>query len=69
MALGPDREGLKLIDAHVAELAEHVEAIRQQLGRLDAMDGQLCELTRTLEERQPAGSGRPPHWARTPSRR
>ena len=60
MALGPDGEGLKLIDAHVAELAEHVDAIRQQLGRLDAMDGQLCELTRTLEERQRADSGARP---------
>ena len=60
MALGPDGEGLKLIDAHVAELAEHVDAIRQQLGRLDAMDGQLCELTRTLEERQPPAAGSVP---------
>ena len=60
MALGPDGEGLKLIDAHVAELAEHVDAIRQQLGRLDAMDGQLCELTRTLEERQPPAAGPAP---------
>ena len=52
LALGSDREGLKLIDAHVAELAGHVEAIRQQLGRLDAMDGQLCELARALEDHQ-----------------
>ena len=52
MALGPDRQGLKLIDAHVTELAGHVEAIREQLDRLDAMDSQLCELTRTLEGHQ-----------------
>ena len=60
LALGPDREGLKLIDAHVAELAEHVEAIRQQLGRLDAMDGQLCELARTLEDHQQPRAGASP---------
>ena len=52
MAQGADRQGLKLIDAHVTELAGHVEAIRQQLDRLDAMDSQLCELTRTLEGHQ-----------------
>ena len=52
MALGSDREGLKLIDAHVTELAGHFEAIRQQLDRLDAMDGQLRELAHTLEGHQ-----------------
>jgi localization factor PodJL len=49
MALGTDRAGLKLIDAHVMELAEHFETIREQLMRLDTMDGQLRELTRALE--------------------
>jgi localization factor PodJL len=49
MALSADREGMYQIDAHVGELAGHVEAIREQLGRLDVMDGQLRELSRNLE--------------------
>lgn len=52
MALGTDRAGLKLIDAHVIELAEHFETMREQLTRLDTMDGQLRELTRALEGAQ-----------------
>ena len=57
MALGSGAEGLKLIDAHVTELASHFEAIREQLGRLDAMDGQLCELTRALESHEQPQAG------------
>ena len=34
------------------ELAEHFETIREQLTRLDTMDGQLRELTRALEGSQ-----------------
>jgi localization factor PodJL len=52
MVLGSDPAGLKLIDAHVTELAEHFETIRQQLTRLDAIDGQLHELARALEGTQ-----------------
>ena len=52
MARGTDHAGLKLIDAHVMELAEHFETMREQLTRLDAMDGQLRELTRALEGAQ-----------------
>ena len=51
MALGSDREGLKLIDAHVSELGQHFEAFRQQLERLDAMERQIGDLTHKLEDR------------------
>jgi localization factor PodJL len=49
MALGGGRGDLKLIDAHLVEFAGHVEAVREQLARLDAMDAQLRELARALE--------------------
>ena len=49
MALGAGRGDLKLIDAHLVELAGHVQAVREQLARLDAMDTQLRELARALE--------------------
>jgi localization factor PodJL len=49
MAAGADRGALERVDAHVTELAEHFETIRQQLTRLEAMDGQLRELARVLE--------------------
>jgi localization factor PodJL len=52
MARGTDHAGLKLIDAHVMELAEHFETMREQLTRLDTIDGQLRELTRALEGAQ-----------------
>ena len=61
MALCSDREGLYQVDAHVGELAGHVEAMREQLGRLDAMDGHLSELARGLESHQEGAGVSPLH--------
>jgi localization factor PodJL len=56
------RGDLKLIDAHLVEFAGHVEAVREQLARLDAMDAQLRELARALERAEkPRASHGPWH--------
>ncbi|HSR79566.1 MAG TPA: hypothetical protein VLL28_02205 [Hyphomicrobiaceae bacterium] len=44
MAPAAGRGDLKLIDAHLVEFAGQVEAVRQQLNRLDTIDAQLREL-------------------------
>src|SRR5262249_52278464 len=53
MAHGIGRGDLKLIDAHLLEFAGHFEAVRQQLGRLDALDAQLRELAHALAHAEP----------------
>ncbi len=45
-----DLDGLKLIEAHVIELAAHVEHTRGRLDRIDAIDDQMQGLVRRLEE-------------------
>ena len=45
-----DLDGLKLIEAHVIELAAHVEHTRGRLDRIDAIDNQMQSLARRLEE-------------------
>jgi len=45
-----DLDGLKLIEAHVMELASHVEHTRGRLDRIDAIDEQMQGLARRLEE-------------------
>ena len=45
-----DLDGLKLIEAHVIELAAHVEQTRGRLDRIDAIDDQMQGLARRLEE-------------------
>ena len=45
-----DMDGLKLIEAHVMELAAHVEQTRGRLDRIDAIDEQMQGLARRLEE-------------------
>ncbi len=45
-----DLDGLKLIEAHVIELAAHVEHTRGRLDRIDAIDDQMQNLARRLEE-------------------
>jgi TPR repeat protein len=45
-----DLDGLKLIEAHVIELAAHVEHTRGRLDRIDAIDDQMQTLARRLEE-------------------
>jgi len=45
-----DLDGLKLIEAHVIELAAHVEHTRGRLDRIDAIDDQMRGLVRRLEE-------------------
>lgn len=45
-----DVEGLRIVEAHVTELAGHVEAIEQQLKRLDGIEEQLRELARFAAE-------------------
>ena len=45
-----DLDGLKLIEAHVIELAAHVEHTRGRLDRIDAIDDQMQGLARRLEE-------------------
>jgi localization factor PodJL len=59
MTLSADREGIYQIDAHVGELAGHLEAMREQLGRLDVMDDQLRALARNLEEHAQSHAGGP----------
>jgi localization factor PodJL len=45
-----DLDGLKLIEAHVIELAAHVEHTRGRLDRINAIDDQMQSLARRLEE-------------------
>lgn len=45
-----DLDGLKLIEAHVMELAAHVEHTRGRLDRLDSIDDQMQGIVRRLEE-------------------
>jgi hypothetical protein len=45
-------EWLELIEEHIKELAAHFEATSRQLGRLDAVDEQLRQLARALEDQQ-----------------
>jgi localization factor PodJL len=45
-----DLDGLKLIEAHVMELAAHVEQTRGRLDRIDAIDDQMQGLARRLED-------------------
>lgn len=45
-----DLDGLKLIEAHVIELAAHVEHTRGRLDRIDAIDDQMQNLARRLEQ-------------------
>lgn len=45
-----DLDGLKLIEAHVIELAAHVEHTRGRLDRIDAIDDKMQNLARRLEE-------------------
>jgi localization factor PodJL len=48
MAPAAGRGDLKLIDAHLVEFAGQVEAVRQQLNRLDTIDAQLRELAHAM---------------------
>jgi localization factor PodJL len=45
-----DLDGLKLIEAHVMELAAHVEQTRGRFDRIDAIDEQMQGLARRLED-------------------
>lgn len=45
-----DLDGLKLIEAHVMELAAHVEHTRGRLDRLDSIDDQMQGIVQRLEE-------------------
>ena len=45
-----DLDGLKLIEAHVMELAAHVEHTRGRLDRIDAIDDQMQNLANRLGE-------------------
>lgn len=45
-----DMDGLKFIEAHVMELAAHVEQARGRLDRIDAIDEQMQALSRQLQE-------------------
>lgn len=49
-------DGLVRVEEHIKELASHFEATTRQLGRLDAIDEQLRQLLRGLEDQR----GRPP---------
>ena len=60
---------LQLIEEHVKELAAHFEATSRQLARLDAIDGQLHQLTRALDEHVQWSQAQPSGCATTPSRR
>src|SRR5215468_469223 len=48
---------LKLIDAHLVEFAGQVEAVRQQLNRLDTIDAQLRELAHAITRGEEARAG------------
>ncbi|MBV1695929.1 MAG: hypothetical protein KGP27_15830, partial [Hyphomicrobiales bacterium] len=54
-----DVEGLRIVEAHVTELAGHVEAIEQQLKRLDGIEEQLRELARFAAEAQASAPAEP----------
>jgi localization factor PodJL len=47
-----DVEGLRLVEAHVLELSSELEHTKAQLGRLEAIDSQLRELARTLDQQR-----------------
>jgi len=57
MAPAPGRGDLKLIDAHLVEFAGQVEAVRQQLNRLDTIDAQLRELAHAMTIGEQARAG------------
>ena len=57
LAPAAGRGDLKLIDAHLAEFAGQVEAVRQQLNRLDTIDAQLRELAHAIESSEQARVG------------
>ncbi len=50
-----DVEGLKLIEANIAELAGHVEQTARQLERLDSIEGQLVAVADRLSDERLAG--------------
>jgi localization factor PodJL len=52
-----DVDGLRLMEAHIAELTTQFETLRSQLDRLDAIDGTLRDLAARLDVQ--AGSQRP----------
>ena len=59
---------LQVVEDHVKELSTQFEATSRQLARLDAIDGQLQQITRTLDEKRQSvadaatlGSGRGGH--------
>jgi localization factor PodJL len=53
MASPAEGDRLGRLETHVGELAAHLEAACRQLERLDAMDGQLRDLTQSLRDRAP----------------
>src|SRR5262249_61693872 len=57
MAPDPGRGDLKLTDAHLVEFAGQVEAVRQQLNRLDTIDAQLRELAHAITRGEEARAG------------
>src|SRR5262252_9175665 len=57
MAPAAGQGDLKLIDAHLVEFAGQVEAVRQQLNRLDTIDAQLRELAHAMTIGEQARAG------------
>ena len=58
-----DVEGLKIVEAHIEEMARHLEKTQGQLGRLDGIEAQLNEVVEHLaaqfENRQAAPAALP----------
>ncbi len=50
IATRSDVEGLRLIEAHISELSQHVSQIETQLGRLDAVETQLSRVDEAVSD-------------------
>lgn len=50
VATRTDVEGVRLIEAHVGELVDHLDHAQRQLGRLDAIEANLSDLSAKLED-------------------
>jgi localization factor PodJL len=52
VATRSDVEGLRLVEAHVNEIAAHLEQAQAQLARIDSIEGQFAELRDKLSDDQ-----------------
>lgn len=52
VATRSDVEGLRIVEAHIAELADQIDRTRSELSRLDAIETQLAQLRATFSDEE-----------------